>query len=128
MNTVFYRKEGRRYKPVAEYDDQLMSSFGEGTYITVIKPGSKSYSYVAKPADADLLALVRKHHNELCNVLMKADEAKPTKPLTPSELAAFEAWKKMTGADTLTLSRASASTVITALEQAIVAELKKGKS
>ena len=35
MKKVYYIKEGRRYVPVAEYDQDLMDSFPKGTHIVV---------------------------------------------------------------------------------------------
>lgn len=45
MSETFYRKKGRRYIPVAEYDSELSHSFGEGHSLVYCKPGSNDIAF-----------------------------------------------------------------------------------
>jgi hypothetical protein len=39
MKETFYRKRGRRYVPVNEYDQELLDSFPQGTHLVMCYPG-----------------------------------------------------------------------------------------
>ena len=41
MKKVFYEKVCKRYKPIKEYDDTLMSAFPKGTHLLVISEQQK---------------------------------------------------------------------------------------
>jgi hypothetical protein len=98
MKTIFYKKVGRRYKPVSEYDDELMSSFSKGTHIVMSYPGGKSTRYSIDPAFAPMIAAGRYAENAICSAIHQASEAKPSRtPLTKRQKAAWEEMKAAFG-------------------------------
>ena len=39
VKKVYYEKIGRRYRPVAEYDSDLLDSFPKGSHLICVYPG-----------------------------------------------------------------------------------------
>jgi hypothetical protein len=96
MKTIFYKKQGRRYKPVSEYDDELMMSFPKGTHLVMCYPGGQNTRYNIDPAYAPMIAAGRVASEAIITAMHKASEAKPTRvPLTKRQKAA---WKEMKAA------------------------------
>ena len=59
MKTVFYKKVGRRYEPVSEYDSDLIDAFSKGTHLVMSYPGGQSRAYNIDPALAPMIAAGR---------------------------------------------------------------------
>lgn len=59
MKTVFYRKNGRKYEPVSEYDSDLIDSFRKGTHLVMSYPGGQSRAFNIEPAFAPMIAAGR---------------------------------------------------------------------
>jgi hypothetical protein len=94
MKKVYYVKEGRRYKPVSEYDGDLMSSFPKGTHIVMSYPGGQSTRYNIDPAFAPMIAAGRYAEDAICTAIHKESEAKPKeRPVTERQLKAWEEMK-----------------------------------
>ena len=55
MNTTFYKKVGRRYVPVYEYDQTLMDALPAGDHLISVYPGGQSCRYNVDP---NLVALI----------------------------------------------------------------------
>jgi len=54
--TIFYKKVGRRYVPVREYDRTLMDAFPAGAHLVICYPGGQSTRYNVNPAYAPMIA------------------------------------------------------------------------
>ena len=39
MKKIFYEKQGRKYVPVSEYDNDFLDSFTQGTHLVMSYPG-----------------------------------------------------------------------------------------
>lgn len=93
--TVFYKKVGRRYKPVYEYDQDLMDAFPKGTHIIMCYPGGVSRRYNIDPNYAAMIAAGRVAEDAISKKLMEASELRMQRPdrerkLTESQKAAWE--------------------------------------
>jgi hypothetical protein len=56
---TLYRKVGRRYKPVAEYDVGKLDSLSHGYYVVIVQPGMTSYTRVEEPAAPQVLVAMK---------------------------------------------------------------------
>ncbi len=90
---VFYRKVGRRYVPVREYDSNFVDSMSKGTHLVMCYPGGKSIRYNIDPDYAAMIAAGRAAEDAISRVIMKAQEMRPQNgtALTPEQ---HEAWMK----------------------------------
>ncbi len=81
MKKIFYVKVGRRYRPVAEYDNELLDSFGKGTYLVMCYPGGQSRRYNIAPNHAALIAAGRVAEDAMCAAIRQASEMRPQRTL-----------------------------------------------
>jgi hypothetical protein len=93
MKKIYYVKEGRRYKPVSEYDSDLVDSFHRGTHLVMVYPGGSSRRYNIDPAYAPMIAAGRYAEDAICRAMLAASELRPQR--TPITLAQQRAWKKL---------------------------------
>jgi hypothetical protein len=93
MKKIYYVKEGRRYKPVAEYDSDLMDSFHKGNHLVMCYPGGTSRRFNIDPAYAPMIAAGRVAEDAICRAISKAAELRPKN--TPITDAQQKAWKKL---------------------------------
>jgi len=124
MSTTYYIKRGRRYIPVSEYDYGLTSALPEGSHLITVTPGFKTTVFNVDPANREVLAVIEKHKNELCRILLKASEMRPMLPLNPKQRDAWAALQKALGSRVATLSVDSANDIINAFTNAIQKEIK----
>lgn len=125
-DTVYYVKRGRRYVPVAQYDDGLLSALPEGSHLVTVTPGCRSIVCRIDPAGAAVEAVLEMHKNELCRVLLKASEVRPRRAALTKAQA--EAWRKLQeafGEDMATLHVDSANDIVEALYSAIRKDMRK---
>ena len=102
--TVFYKKVGRRYKPVMEYDLDLMDALPKGDHLLSVYPGGASRRYNINPAYAPMIAAGRLAEDSICKAIQKASELRPRrKTLTPGQKAAWENLAREFGDDLCTL-------------------------
>ncbi len=120
MSETIYVKVGRRYKPIYEYDQKVCDSFPVGSHLVVSEPGHQITRFNVNLDFAPVLAALASGREAFVSAIQKATLLTPQKKLNPKELAAFEAWKRATGEETLMLSSASASDVYDAFERAII--------
>ena len=110
--TIFYKKVGRRYKPVYEYDQTLMDAFPKGTHIVMCYPGGQSRRYNIDPNYAAMIAAGRVAEDAISKKIMEATEIrrnyKMPKELTPGQKAAWENLVKEFGDDAKQLEWPSA--------------------
>ena len=93
MKKVYYVKEGRRYKPVAEYDSDLMDSFTKGNHLVMCYPGGTSRRFNIDPALAPMIAAGRYAEDAISRAISKAAELRPQR--TPITEAQQKAWRKL---------------------------------
>jgi hypothetical protein len=91
--TVFYKKVGRRYIPVSEYDSDLSYALPKGTHMISVYPGGSSTRYHVDPALGPLIAAGRFAEEAISNVIYQATEMRPAATeITPSQRTAFNAF------------------------------------
>jgi hypothetical protein len=126
VKKVYYEKVGSRYKPVSEYDSELIDSFSRGTHIVMCYPGGQSRRYNIDPNYAAMIAAGRVAEDEIARAIHMASELKPQQtPITPGQQ---RAWKKLArefGSDLCTLNHGSARDLAEAGVNAMIAEADK---
>ena len=90
---IYYEKLGRRYVPVAEYDNDLLDSFTKGTHLVMSYPGGQSRCFNIDPNYAAMIAAGRVAEDAICRAISKASEMRPQR--TPITLGQQRAWKKL---------------------------------
>jgi hypothetical protein len=93
MKKIYYEKIGRRYVPVAEYDNDLLDSFPKGAHLVLCYPGGSSRRFNVEPNHAAMIAAGRVAEDAICDSLRKASEMKPQR--TPITLGQQRAWRKL---------------------------------
>jgi hypothetical protein len=126
--TVFYKKVGRRYQPVSEYDQELTDSFGKGTHMVQVYPGGQSRRYNVDPDYAALIAAGRVAEDAISKSIMDASALRipeKHKPLTPKQKAAWEALAKEFGEERYALEWCSYREAAEAGVKAMMEEFKE---
>jgi len=90
---IFYRKQGRRYIPVHEYDQTLMDSFPKGTHLVDCYPGGQSTRYNIRPAYAPMIAAGRVAADKISEAIVRASDLRPRN--TPITEGQRRAWNKL---------------------------------
>jgi hypothetical protein len=112
MNEIFYKKVGRRYVPVNEYDQTLMDSFSKGSHLVICYPGGKSIRYNIEPAYAPMIAAGRIAEDKISEAIRKASDLRPKRaPITEGQEKAWENLIKEFGEDARMLEWPSARQV-----------------
>jgi hypothetical protein len=126
MKKIYYVKEGRRYKPVTEYDSDLMDSFSKGNHLVMCYPGGTSRRFNIDPALAPMIAAGRYAEDAISRAISKAAELRPQR--TPITEAQQKAWRKLAkemGDELCTLTGLSVRDCAEAGVQAMQAEADK---
>ena len=101
---IFYEKRCKRYYPVKEYDDELVSALPKGNHLIMCYPGGSSTRYNVDPDYASLIAAARVAQDVIAMALVKASQLRLRKtPLTPDQKQAWENLQKAFGDDICTL-------------------------
>ncbi len=77
MKQIFYKKQGRKYVPVSEYDNELLDSFPQGDHLVSVYPGGGSRRYRIDPALAPMIAAGRYAEDAICRKIQEATELRP---------------------------------------------------
>lgn len=93
--TIFYRKVGRRYQPVSEYDNEYLDSFPKGDHLVSVYPGGSSRRFNIDPNYAALIAAGRVAEDAISKVIMERSALRVPKQKTPLTPEQQEAWKKL---------------------------------
>ena len=126
MKKVYYEKIGRRYRPVAEYDNDLLDSFPKGSHLVLVYPGGQSRRFNVEPNHAALIAASRVAEDAMSDAIRKASEMRPQRtPITPGQKKAWEKLAKEFGNDLATLQINSARDIAEAGIQAMQHEADK---
>ena len=108
MKKIYYEKVGSRYKPVSEYDDDLLSSLPKGAHLIMVTPGVKSTRCHVNPNYAAMIAACYIAEDAICEAIHKASEAKPKKrPITEHQRKAWEEMKDAFGDEFYSLNYGS---------------------
>lgn len=104
MKQVFYKKVGRRYEPVYEYDNELLDSFPKGNHLVSVYPGGSSRRFHVDPAYVPMIAAGRVAEDAISQAIMRAQDLRlPAKqrerPLTPEQRAAWDNLVRVFGDD-----------------------------
>lgn len=126
MKKLYYIKEGRKYVPVSEYDNELLDSFPKGYHLVSVYPGGSSRRYNIDPNYAAMIAAGRVAEDAICDSLMKSSELRPMKSIITEAQA--KAWKRFTkemGDDICALSYGSTRDHAEAAVKAMMEEADK---
>jgi hypothetical protein len=108
MKKIYYIKEGRKYVPVAEYDNELLDSFPKGTHLVMVYPGGTSRRFNIDPNYAAMIAAGRFAEDAICKAIHKASEAKPKeRPITERQRSAWNEMKAAFGDEFFNLNYGS---------------------
>jgi hypothetical protein len=98
MKTLFYKKVGRRYIPVQEYDNELLDAFPKGTHLLMCYPGGQSRRYNIDPNYAAMIAAGRVAEDAMSQAVVKASEMRPRRaPITEQQRKAWDKLAKSFG-------------------------------
>jgi hypothetical protein len=126
MRETYYKKVGRRYVPVAEYDSYLMDSFPKGSHLVQTYPGGQLRKFNIDPAYAPMIAAGRVAEDAICEILRKASDLRPSRgPITEGQRKAWEKLSKEFGDDIHVLQWPSAREASEKAVQAMVKEAEK---
>ena len=126
MTKIYYEKRGRRYVPVAEYNEDWMNSIPRGTHLIMSYPGGESRRYNINPDYAAMIAAGRVAQEAMCDALRNASEIRPvSRSLTPEQMAAWQHLIEVFGEDARVLEQASAREVAEAGIEALQKEASK---
>jgi len=126
MKQLFYKKVGRRYVPVYEYDTELMDAFPKGNHLVSVYPGGSSRRYNVNPAYAPMIAAGRLAEDAVCRAIQKASELRPKQTaITPEQKKAWNALAKAFGDELCTLQGLSIRDCAEAGVNAMQAEAEK---
>jgi len=93
MKQIFYKKQGRRYVPVSEYDNELLDSFPKGDHLVSVYPGGGSRRYRIDPALAPMIAAGRYAEDAVSRVIQQATELRPhNAKMNDDEMARWRAF------------------------------------
>lgn len=130
MKKIYYEKKGRRYVPVAEYDNDLMDSLRKGTHLVMCYPGGTSRRFDIDPNYAAMIAAGRICEDAISSAIMKASELRlphgtRRTPLTPEQKAAWDNLVQVFGPDVRQLEWPSVRETAEAGVKAMVDEADK---
>ena len=128
-HTGIYKKVGRRYVEIGEYDPERMDYIPNGTTMTVKRKGMQSTRYNVDPDILPLLAAGLYCEDEISSAIHRASELRPaTRNITPEQRAAFERFLATMDPDDPNrnmLSLGSARDAAEAGTQALIKEAQK---
>ena len=91
MRETFYRRVGRRYRPVSEYDSELMDALPEGHHLISVQVGLTSRRFDVDPSLAPMIAAGLYAEDAISRAIYNAMELKPHKvTMTVRQLALME--------------------------------------
>jgi len=126
MKKIFYEKVGRRYVPVAEYDNELLDSFPKGNHLVMSYPGGTSRRFNIDPNYAAMIAAGRVAEDAVSEAIRKASDLRPKRtPLTEGQKKAWDNLVRELGEDARMLEWPSAREVAHKAVEAMQREADK---
>lgn len=126
--TIFYKKVGRKYVPVAEYDNELLDSFPKGNHLVMCYPGGSSRRFNIDPAYAPMIAAGRVAEDAISKHIMDVSALRvpeKDKPLTKEQRDAWEAFSRAMGKEVYALEWCSYREAAEAGVKAMMDEAEK---
>lgn len=126
--TIFYKKVGRKYVPVSEYDNELLDSFPKGTHLVMCYPGGSSRRFNIDPNYAAMIAAGRVAEDAISKSLMDTSALRvpeKDKPLTEEQRNAWEAFSRAMGKEVYALEWCSYREAAEAGVKAMMDEAEK---
>jgi hypothetical protein len=120
--TIFYKKEGRKYVPVYEYDQELLDAFPKGDHLVSVYPGGQSRRFNINANYAAMIAAGRVAEDVISKELMRASDLRPKRaPITEEQRKAWDHLVKVFGPEARCLewpsSREACEEAVRAMEQ-----------
>lgn len=126
MKTIFYKKVGRKYVPVSEYDNEYLDSFPKGTHLVQVYPGGSSRRFNIDPNYAAMIAAGRVAEDAISQAIMRASDLRPSRaPLTQEQKDAWEHLVEVFGPEARTLEWPSAREAAEQAVKAMTVEAEK---
>ena len=126
MKKIFYEKKGRRYIPVAEYDNDYMDSFPKGNHLVMCYPGGSSRRFNIDPNYAAMIAAGRVAEDVISQAVVKASEMRPRRtPITEKQKKAWENLAKAFGNEVYYIELPSAREIAEEGVKAMMTEADK---
>lgn len=126
MQGIYYKKVGKRYKPVSIYDSGIMDAYPQGSHLVVVDERWESHLYNVEPEFASVLAALRLCRDPLCEVLRRASMYRPSQRAGSKHIEAFNAYKAIVGEDALvTIEGPSINEMIETMEKTLLEHIKK---
>jgi len=123
---TFYKKVGRKYEPVYEYDNELMDSYPKGTHVVICYPGGKSTRYNINPNHAAMIAAGQTAEDAMSKAIMDASSVQMKRnPMSDEERAAWHHLIAVWGDEARTLHYPSARSIAEAGVKAMIEEAEK---
>lgn len=92
-HTGIYKKVGRRYVEIGEYDPEFMDHIPNGAMLVVKRPGSQSRRFNVDPAFVPMLAAGVYCEDQIAQAIVRAGELRPaSKSITPEQRRAYDAF------------------------------------
>ena len=124
--TIFYKKVGRRYVPISEYDSEYLDSFPKGSHLVQVYPGGSSRRFNINPNYVAMIAAGRIAEDAISRAVYQATEVRPKrKAMTRAEIDAWNNLIKVWGEEARGLVHPSAREVAEAGVAAMVEEAEK---
>jgi kynureninase len=115
VTKVFYEKVGRQYRPVLEYDSEVMDSFPQGDHLVSVRQGMTSRRYRIDPTLAPMIAAGLYAQDAMMQAMIQAAELRPTRqPITPEQQQAWQALARAFGEELTYLQGPAAHEVVAA--------------
>lgn len=93
MNQIFYKKVGRKYIPVSEYDYEISHALPKGNHLISVYPGGQSCRYNIDPAFAPMIAAGRYAEDTVSKAIVAASDLRPS--ITPLTQEQKDAWDNL---------------------------------
>ena len=123
---IYYEKIGRRYVPVAEYNEEWMDSFKKGAHLVMSHPGGSSRRFNIDPNYAAMIAAGRVAEDAISKAVVKASEMRPHQtPITEEQRLAWKNLAEAFGNDRYYIEIPSAREVAEAGVKAMEEEAMK---
>jgi len=84
MKTVFFKKEGKKYIPVSEYDSDVLDSLPYGDHLISVYPGGMSRKMI-DPNFAAMIAAGRYAEDSIAKKVQEASDLRPKNALLTQE-------------------------------------------
>jgi hypothetical protein len=123
---IFYKKEGKKYVPVYEYDSDLIDAMPKGTHLIMSYPGGKSTRYNINPNHAAMIAAGRVAEDAISTAIMNASQVQMKRnPISDREREAWHHLIEVWGDEARTITYPSARSIAEAGIKAMCEEAEK---